>query len=152
MGSVTVRSGGPLADGLVGLAPFAVGTALLTFIGWYVFPLRGAFSIQGLPGLIRDVLRTPDGLLWLYVVIIVSNSMLPSASDRRPWGTVAAYLAIVGGIAYALGFVPTATEIANFGGLLEPLITSLAFALIVDVAFVLSLLVLEQIALAFREP
>ncbi len=150
LGSVTIRSGGPLADGLVGLAPFLVGTALLTFIGWYVFPLRRTFSVGNMAALIGDISHTPDGLLWLYIVVIVSNSMLPSASDRRPWATVAAYLVIVGGIVYALGFVPTTGDMARVGGWLEPLALSLLFSLTVDVVFVLILLALEQVALVFR--
>ncbi len=150
LGSVTIRSGGPLADGLVGLAPFISGTALLTFIGVYVFPLKGALTARGLPDLVSEVSHAPDALFWLYVVVIVSNSMLPSASDRRPWATVAAYLAIVGGIAYALGFVPSTDGMAIVGHWMEPLAAALAFALLVDVVFVLMLLALEQVALVFR--
>ncbi len=154
MGSVTIRSGGPLADGLVGLAPFLVGTALLALIGNYVFPLEGAFQGNGMAGgilrLWSRVRNTPDSLLWLYVVVVSSNSMLPSASDRRPWGTVAAYLAIVSAAAYAMGFVPSAGEMAQVGRWLQPLTVSMAFALAVDAAFVLILLALEQVALIFR--
>lgn len=98
LGSVRMQSAGIWRETLVGLAPLAVGTAVIAAIGTRVLGLQDLIllALRGEPGQIwmrfRDSLAAPDGILWLYFVFATGNGMLPSASDRRSLALVMYYL------------------------------------------------------------
>ncbi len=103
LGSVSVQTGGPLADSLVGMAPLLVGTALIALISHYVFNsgelLNAVVARDGRGAALafRQALGEPDGVLWAYLLFSIANAMMPSASDREPLKPVVLYalLAIV---------------------------------------------------------
>jgi hypothetical protein len=109
LGSVTVHSGGPLRDSLVGVAPFVAGTVVLLAVSYLVLDvsaLGAAWDDQGWRGFIasaRAMPRTPDFWLWLYVIFTVSNAMMPSESDRKPWLPAGLYVAGLLLLAWLLG-------------------------------------------------
>jgi hypothetical protein len=88
----------------------------------------------------------PDAWLWLYLLFAVSNSMLPSASDRRAWLPVLAVMAIVAGVLVYAGFSSVLLNVAT--GPLEAAIRALASAftitVILDVFCLPPLLILER--------
>jgi hypothetical protein len=109
LGSVTVHSGGTIRDSLIGVAPFVAGTLVLLAVSYLVLDvnaLGAAWDAQGWQGFIasaRAMPKTPDFWLWLYVIFAVSNAMMPSESDRRPWLMAGLYVAGVLVLAWLLG-------------------------------------------------
>jgi hypothetical protein len=103
LGSVTISSGGPLLDSIVGLAPFLTGTLVLLLVSYLVFDVAAlgqAWSTAGWSGIVAQWERirlVPDMGIWAYVIFVVSNAMMPSAADRQPWLIAGLYL----GIAFA---------------------------------------------------
>jgi hypothetical protein len=49
-----------------------------------------------------------DPLTWLdlYLIFAVSTAMIPSESDREPWGGVLAIFGLIGALAIVLGWLP----------------------------------------------
>jgi hypothetical protein len=80
-----------LRSAIIGLAPLVVG---VTAILWIAFQhLNLDMVLQGLATLeldavsegLRDFSSTPDLFLWCYLLVSISNTMLPSSSDRSAW-------------------------------------------------------------------
>ena len=109
LGSVSVYSGGTIRDSLVGVAPFAAGTAVLLLVSYTVFDvgtLGSIWNAEGWSGFFRTVRtmpQTPDFWLWLYLIFTVSNAMMPSRADRKPWLLASLYAGGVLLIAWVLG-------------------------------------------------
>jgi hypothetical protein len=149
LGSVSVRQGGPLADSLVGIAPLVIGSIVVTTIGLQVFATsqmtaawnHGAW-LGGL-GLVLHSLNRPDGLAWAYLLFVVANAMMPSASDRQPVKSLLLYLILAGLIYFILDFPLTAlmTPLEWLVAPLQALTSALLFVLVLD-AFVLAILFL----------
>jgi len=72
--------------------------------------------------------------LYLYLLFAVSNSMLPSASDRHAWPMLLVYAALVGAAAYLLTGVPTISgDVTQNAGLaLDYLSFAFMITLLVD--------------------
>ncbi|MCD6289358.1 MAG: hypothetical protein J7M34_02560 [Anaerolineae bacterium] len=107
MGYVDFRSGGPLRDSLVGLAPLITGCLLLLWFAVQVFGLEAQSGWQGVIQRLRQGLDHPDIWLYIYLIFTISNGMMPSASDREAWGSLLLYMLMIGGGLYALGLVPS---------------------------------------------
>jgi hypothetical protein len=109
LGSVSVYSGGTIRDSLVGVAPFAAGTTVLLLVSYTVFDvgaLGRIWDVEGWNGFFRTMRampQTPDFWLWLYIIFTVSNAMMPSRADRKPWLLASLYLGGVLLVAWALG-------------------------------------------------
>lgn len=109
LGSISVYSGGAIRDSLVGVAPFVAGTAVLLLVSYTVFDvgaLGRIWSAEGWNGFFRTVRtmpETPDFWLWLYLIFAVSNAMMPSRADRKPWLLASLYTGSVLLIAWVLG-------------------------------------------------
>ena len=109
LGSVTVNSGGPIRDSLVGVAPFVTGTLVLLAVSYLVLDvnaLGAAWDVQGWRGFAdsaRQMPKTADFWLWLYLIFSVSNAMMPSESDRKPWLLAGLYVGGVLVVAWLLG-------------------------------------------------
>jgi hypothetical protein len=109
LGSVTVNSGGPIRDSLVGVAPFVAGTLVLLAVSYLILDVRAlgaAWDATGWRGFlesIRSMPKTADFWLWLYLIFTVSNAMMPSESDRKPWLLAGLYVAGVLAVAWVLG-------------------------------------------------
>ena len=116
LGSVTVSSGGPVRDSLVGLAPFLFGTAALLLVSYLVFDVGTLGQRLAQEGWARlfDILDgiwlTPDFWVWAYVIFVVSNAMTPSPADRQPWLVASIYIGIALVAVWLLGGLPILAE------------------------------------------
>ncbi len=97
-----------LREALVGAAPLLAGCTAVVAIGLGLLQLdQVALSfVQGdwarASGMMEHVLQSADLLLWVYVLFALSNTMMPSASDRRAWPLVGLlFLALGVGLYYA---------------------------------------------------
>lgn len=94
LGYVETARADPLRESLIGLAPLIFGVSALIFMGYSrlgVGPVGAALGRGDLWAgwaAMQAMGERPDFWLWVYLTFTVSNSMLPSASDRRAWGPV----------------------------------------------------------------
>ncbi|MCS6909505.1 MAG: hypothetical protein NZM11_02905, partial [Anaerolineales bacterium] len=123
---------------LIGAAPLLAGTGVILAIGYFplnIGPAADALATGDLALAVQNlgnVLSAPDAWLWVYLLFTVSNSMLPSASDRRAWLPVLAIVAVVTALLLYAGFGP---HLADFiAGPLEMGIRLLATAFTITVA------------------
>jgi hypothetical protein len=90
-----------LRSSLVGVAPLIAGILALLLLGQRVMQLdvlglavlSGEFDVAR--ALAAQTLGVPLAALWIYLVFAVSNSMFPSASDRRSWPWVGLVLSLL---------------------------------------------------------
>lgn len=89
-GAVTVSGAGHLRASLIGLAPLALGTAIILLLAAR-FGLNSATlsSQEGWQSAWQTLHNVPDAWLRVYLILAISNTMFPSASDRASWGIVA---------------------------------------------------------------
>ncbi len=103
-------------EALIGVAPLLVGSALVMWIGFARLNVGAAGEalargdLLGVGQTVRAVFQTRDAWLWMYLLFAVSNSMLPSASDRRAWPAVLALAAVLGGVLAFVGFGPAVAQ------------------------------------------
>jgi len=160
MGSVRVRSGGTLRDSLTGLAPLLVGTLILLLISYQIFDaasLQQAWARGGLSGgwdLFWSSFRVPNAWLWAYFVFAVSNSMLPSPSDRQPLLSLLLYASIVGIFFYLVGWLPRVVLprdlVTRMINALRTLTTAFAFTIALDILIALPLLITQVLLVSLR--
>jgi hypothetical protein len=99
-----------LRESLIGAAPLLFGAAAIIFVGYSrlgVGPVGEALArgdLLGMTGALRAMVGLPDFWLWLYLIFTISNSMLPSASDRRGWWRLLILLGVIFAGLYYLGF------------------------------------------------
>jgi hypothetical protein len=99
-----------LREALIGAAPLLFGAAAIVFVGYSrlgVGPVGDALArgdLLGMASALRAMVGLPDFWLWIYLIFTISNSMLPSASDRRGWWRLLILLGIVFAGLYYLGF------------------------------------------------
>lgn len=80
-----------LRETLIGAAPLLSGILLIAYVGMIQFGFTDIWrSFQAsaqIPAQIdlSPVFSQPDFWLWLYLVTVVSSTMMPSPSDRRSW-------------------------------------------------------------------
>ncbi len=158
LGSVEIKRTDPLRDSLVGLAPFLAGTLALLAIGYWVFDAaslglaweRGAWGQMG--QVLVAAFRVNDAWLWLYLLVAVSNAMMPSPSDRESWRLVLIYLAVVAAIMLLFGWLPAlpASLVASLNRSLRTLTYAFALALVISLAFALLLGLLERLLSGLR--
>lgn len=125
-------------EALIGAAPLIAGSAAVLGISYGLLgiePVGEALARGDLGGVARSLLvigEAPDAWIWLYMLFAVSNSMLPSASDRRAWLPLAVFgLALTGLLVYAgLGAL-----VADFvAGPVDAALRGLAVAFTITVA------------------
>lgn len=151
LGSVEVQQSNPVVDSLVGLAPFLAGTLALLFIGYWAFDagdLALAWENQDwrrMGQVLVGTVEVADSWLWLYLMIAVSNAMMPSPSDRASWRLVLLYLALIGGVLFFLGWWPALPGglVAQITFGLRTLLYAFALTLAIDVVFALGLALFE---------
>lgn len=152
LGFVPVEKTDVLRASLIGLAPLLAGSAVILLIGYRVFGIGsvGAALLAGGPtdairGLL-SALGARDGWLWAYVVFTVSNTMLPSRTDRQAWAPVLLFLLLIGVLTWAAGLGPAIIE-----RLAETLATALRWlaamctlTIVVDLPFILAIALAEK--------
>jgi hypothetical protein len=158
LGSVEVQRGGALRDSLVGLAPFLAGTLALLLIGTFVFDSQaiGLAWEQNAWDRFLDLLvgtfQIDNALVWLYLIVAISNAMMPSPSDRESWRLVLIYLGVVVTLLVVLGGFPALPDglLRTLADSLRTLTYAFGLSLIVDVVFALLLFGLELALSALR--
>ncbi len=108
LGSVTVDRTDSFRESLIGVAPFFVGLGAILLIAGYGFDLWPDSGLSFSQMLDRVLSTANDWLTWLdlYLIFAVSTAMIPSESDREPWGGVLAVFGVVGAVAIVLGWIP----------------------------------------------
>lgn len=143
LGSVTVERTDPLRESLIGIAPFVFGILAVWAIMGYGFDLWSDRHVS--PELVASRIweSIGDPLTWLalYLVFAVSTSMIPSESDREPWGMIILLFGAIGGFAILLGWTPNFSPdvIAGARKVLDTL--TFVFGIIVVINGTLALLV-----------
>jgi hypothetical protein len=112
LGYVETEHVDPLREALIGSAPLVAGAVVIIFVGYSrlgVEPVGEALArgdLLGIAQAARGMTGLPNFWLWLYLIFTVSNSMLPSASDRRAWWPVLATLVVFTALLVAFGLGP----------------------------------------------
>lgn len=112
LGYVETAQSDFMRDSLIGAAPLISGSLFVIFASLTRLHLGEALSAFQAGGLaafwaqLSAVYRTPDFWLWFYLIFAVSSTMLPSASDRRGWTTLALVFALLVGLAMLSGAGP----------------------------------------------
>jgi hypothetical protein len=105
MGYVETQQADWVRDALIGAAPLISGGLFVAYAGLYRLGLLELWSAAQTQPLLSVVGRAPslaarsDFWLLFYLTLVVSSTMLPSASDRRAWLP----LALTGGALLAVG-------------------------------------------------
>lgn len=88
-----------------------------------------------------------DPLTWiaLYLVFTISTSMIPSESDREPWGVIIAVFGAIGLLAFVLGWYPNITPetLANAAKVLNTLIFVFGTIVLVNGSLAVLLFLIE---------
>ncbi len=125
LGSVTVEKSDPLRESLIGVAPFIFGILAVWALMGFGFGLWTPTTLEQVSEPIRSTLSDPLTWVALYFVFAVSTSMIPSESDREPWGMLIAIFAGIGALALILGWTPNITP--ELIGLGQKILTTLIF-------------------------
>jgi len=151
LGFVPVEETDAVRASLIGLAPLLTGSGVILLVGYLFFGIGGlqeAFIDGALASLMAhfvDMFRTPDVWLWAYVIFAVSNTMLPSQSDRETWAPIILFLVLAAALAWLAGLGPTI--IGRLGRPLHLatrwLAATYGFTMIADLPFVALILLVE---------
>ena len=131
-------------EAAIGVAPLVVGATAVVGISYYFLnlgPLTEALAqgeLAAAVGAVYQLRHSRDLWLWLYFIFAISNSMLPSASDRRAWLPVLALVGLALGLLFYLGW--ESVIIAYLARPLEVGIRTLAMAFSITVGLDLVLL------------
>lgn len=138
LGFVETEKTDMFREALIGAAPLLAGAGVILAISYFPLNIGPAADALASGDLVLamqnlgNVLAAPDAWLWVYLLFTVSNSMLPSASDRRAWLPVLVIVAVVTALLLYAGF---GQLLADFiAGPLETGIRLLATAFTITVA------------------
>ena len=151
LGFVPVEETDAVRGGLIGLAPLLSGSAVILLVGYLFFGIGGmqrALTSGTWMALLTnfvDVLKAPDVWLWAYVVFTVSNTMLPSESDRESWTPIILFFGLAVALAWFAGIGPTIIErLRGPIHLATRWLTAMyGFTIIADLPFLLVILLVE---------
>ncbi len=148
LGSVNIERTDPLRESVIGVAPFAFGVGAIWLIaawGFDVLPQAGA-SLELFFQRVREYSNDWTTWLDLYLIFAVSTAMIPSESDREPWGPVITFFGLGVAILFVLGWTPRIPPdlVALARNWLDALTFALGLAVIVNGAIAIVLWILEQ--------
>jgi len=153
LGFVTAEETDVVRASLIGLAPLLVGNIVILLIVYLVFGIsatqdaivngNGEAMVEALQG----AFRAPDALLWAYVIFTVSNTMLPSRSDRQTWAPVILFLVLITVLVWVTGLGPAIIEELSgfFATAVDWLAVVYVFTLVADLPFVLLIALTEKL-------
>ena len=123
------------------------GTALILLLARHQLGVDVLSSVAELPAQMIDYLKAPDAWVWVYLIFAISNAMLPSQSDRRPWRAVALYMLAVALLFYFVVGVREIPEALIGLGLasIQQVSWALGLTVAVDLIVMLFLLVIEAL-------
>lgn len=150
MGSVQVEVSDPFRHSLIGVAPLIFGSIAVLLIGRWLDLERvalafGSGRLETVWQAITATLAVADIWLWLYLIFVISNAMLPSASDRESWWSVLLYLCLGLLLVIALGLTPSLSpEVQALGlSLLTSLLSAFIITIMVDLLFIVLIFIFE---------
>lgn len=151
LGYVQTEAVDPLRASLIGAAPLVTGTAVLWLLGAHVFAwdLFALAVVEGRPEALLDglqaVTQVPWWGIWVYLAIVVSNTMVPSRADRAGWGWIAVAALLVGGGLLLFGWGEEAASLAEapLRAILTYLAAAFTLTAVLDLLLGLPLWVLE---------
>ncbi|MFM8320472.1 MAG: hypothetical protein ACKOC5_06110 [Chloroflexota bacterium] len=152
LGYVETAAADPLRDTLIGAAPLISGGLFVGYSGLYGLGLLSAWNTlqaggsSALTGGLTGMLAQPDFWLWFYLTLVVSSTMMPSASDRRGWLPVGLVLGALLAVSLFAGAGPWLAET------LAPLLNRFlsAAATVMGISALVHLLLLPPVWLARR--
>ncbi|MBI2845185.1 MAG: hypothetical protein HYX86_01420 [Chloroflexi bacterium] len=152
LGAVATARTDFLREGLIGLAPLVLGSLVILASLYLALGLRLAQNLDLLTALqetFSQVLEKATGPgFWLgwYLIFSVSNTMLPSETDRRAWLPLLTFLGILFFLANLLGLFPQLPDEAVLVLLqiLKDLSLILVLILVLDGLTLLLVLLLEK--------
>lgn len=153
LGFVPVEETDVIRASLIGLAPLLAGSAVILLIGYLAFnidTMQHAFVQRNWAEVVAgltEMARVQDFWLWVYLIFAVSNTMLPSQSDREPWRPILLFIALITPLAWFAGVGPTIVERLGQPLTLAALwLTAMyGFTVVADLPFVLLITLLEWI-------
>lgn len=148
LGTVNIARTDPFRESLIGAAPFVVGIVAIWLIaawGFDVWPQGGA-SLELFFRRVGEYSNDWTTWLDLYLIFAVSTAMIPSKSDREPWGPVITSLVLVFAVLLVLGWTPRIpSDWMTFArNWLDALTFALGLAVIVNGVIAILLWILEQ--------
>lgn len=160
LGYVEVFRTDPFRQSIIGLAPLPVGVLVLLLLSRPLnFAVVGVSSnemlntLRDFPSDLWQTLAQPINVLWLYLVFTVSNGMLPSQPDRRPWligFILPSCVLLIVGITNHLPHFSDEFQLSAIG-LLGTLSLVFAFAAVINLALALLIWLLETIVSKLRK-
>ncbi len=154
LGSVTIDRSDPVRTSLIGVAPFVVGIGAIWLIagaGFDLWPNAGPTLEQML---LRIMEYSHDWTTWLdvYLIFAVSTAMIPSESDREPWGPVVTVLGLIVALLLLMGWTPRMPDewVMPARRMLDALTFALGIAAIVNSVVAILLWLVEQVLLLFN--
>ncbi|MBI4785760.1 MAG: hypothetical protein HY782_01775 [Chloroflexi bacterium] len=148
LGSVNIERSDPIRESVIGVAPFIVGVGaiwLLVSWGFGISPESGLSPEQ----MVRRVAEYAyDWTTWLdlYLIFAVSTAMIPSASDREPWGPVITFFGLGVALLFLMGWTPRVPSnlVVLARQTLDALTVALGIAVVVNGAVALLLWLVER--------
>lgn len=154
LGEVWLRQVDFVRSSLIGAAPLVFGSAALIWIGQNVFGSTSliaavdARDVNLMIGALREMITVPEGGAWLYLLLAITLTLLPSAPDRHDWPYLVLFITAVLFIA-TMGRIDTQPLESVLDVPLAWLAGSFSIALIVGVPV---LIVLTLLAWLLRRP
>jgi hypothetical protein len=148
LGSVNIQKTDLVRESLIGVAPFVVGLgAIWLLVGWGfdLWPQAGMTLMQMVE---RIQEYSNDWTTWLdlYLIFAVSTAMIPSESDREPWGPALGIFGIGVAVLLIFGWTPRVppdmVQLAR--NLLDALTSALGIVVLVNGVIAVVLLILER--------
>jgi len=144
LGYVETASTDFIRDSLIGAAPLISGGIFVAYVGASRLGLNnllGVISHGQLSSInlaLQSVGAQPDFWLWFYLIFVVSNTMLPSASDRSAWLPLILVMIIILGLILLIGI--GAWIVTQFGPALKSALDAIVMVLGITVLIDLALL------------
>ena len=147
-----------LRSALIALAPLFSGVVIVIWIGFTHLQLD--VILTGFTQMDWDMiwegleifLKTPDVLLWIYLLLAISNTMLPSPTDYKAWLPVGITFILI----YALVVILSIGSEANLwlvnmaNTLAETLLRAFGVAAVVNVCLVVPLWLVDRLIKVVR--
>jgi hypothetical protein len=130
MGYVETAASDWVRDTLIGAAPLITGGLFVAYAGLQRLGLLEVWQAYDLGGweaalaMIPQITAQSDFWLWFYLTLVVSSTMLPSASDRRAWMPLGLVILALLGASLLAGAGPWLEQ--NLAPLLSTLFLSVA--------------------------
>jgi hypothetical protein len=147
LGSVQIARSDPFRESLIGAAPFIVGITAIWLIVSLGFGVNAA-NLSMEQWIARVGASSHDWTTWafLYLIFAVSTAMIPSESDREPWGLVLIVAGVLISVLLLLGWMPRVPPdlVSLARHILDALTFSLSIAVGVNGIVAAALWILER--------